>query len=813
MQAETLHITQNISDQQSEIAWMDHALPSGKDNTSIKARQYGYLVTTSNGYMRVIYDGENVVAEEYDSSFNLLKKGKVSMELPVWGGFFKGSDAYYLVEGQYNKDGVDDTEVVRIIKYDFDWNRIGAGSIYAKKGWEYEIRYPFDHSCVNMTEVDGKLYVATGRQGYVDPNYNQGHQGMMLIRMDETSFATEIVYGDFWHSFSQHIDHKGTDLYILECSEGSRYTSLSRFDTNRTGTNYFNAYEESFSVLDYGGSRDSAWAIACYASADDIAISDTNVLGLGTSIDQSKYDDVTSSTAHNIYLTVTPLSSMNHDSTTVKWLTNYQDNGKSFLGVNITKVNDNRFMVLWEEYVSDTDSLQLSDIQDPLSAGTIHYVFVDGSGNKVSKEYTASAMISDCKPVLSGNNIAYYASEDNAVDFYTIDTETGAFHKKVCKVAGENITWDLKDGVLRFTGSGDFSFATEGEMRYPLSSTGSGYVYSSGDNCWRYIRDSVKEIKFGEGINAIPAEGFAYFSNVKTVTISEGTESIKEKAFYSCRSLEDITIPDSVTEIGDDILWTGYYWTYDYSHVINATIHGGCSSYAKKYAETNCIDYVIDHHNWGEYEVVKEPLYTQKGQKEKVCKDCGEKQTEDIPAKSKIIFKDVLDPEVSYYNPVYWAVEKGITTGKSATMFAPGEPCTRAQFVTFLWRQKGQPEPTLTESPFTDVQDKTRSYYKAVLWALENEITTGTSETEFSPSREVTRGQVATFLYRAAGKPEVTGSNPFTDVEEGRSYTEPVIWMVEKKITTGTSPTTFAPGKACTRAQTVTFLYRTYAEQ
>lgn len=176
-------------------------------------------------------------------------------------------------------------------------------------------------------------------------------------------------------------------------------------------------------------------------------------------------------------------------------------------------------------------------------------------------------------------------------------------------------------------------------------------------------------------------------------------------------------------------------------------------------------------------------------------------------------FSDVTDPTKSYYTPVYWAVDKGITTGKTATTFAPGEPCTRAQFVTFLWRAMGKPEPKTTVSPFTDVQDKTRSYYKAVLWALENKITTGTSATTFSPSREVTRGQVATFLYRAAGKPAVTGTNPFADVEEGRSYTEPIIWMVEKKITTGTSETTFSPQRSCTRAQTVTFLYRTYKDQ
>lgn len=787
-------------------------VPVVADNTNINLRKYGYLSVTDNGYMRLIYDGEKIVIENYDSSFQLQNHSNLSMELPIWGGFYKGNDAYYLVEGQSNKDGIDGTEVLRIIKYDFNWNRIGSGSIQAKKGWEYEIRYPFDHSCVNMTEVDGKLYVATGRQGYVDPNYNQGHQGMMLIRMDETSFDTEIAYGDFAHSFSQYIDHNGTDIYILECSEGGRYTSLSRFDSNRTGTDYFNAFEERFSVLNYGGSRTSAWAIPCYASADDIAISDTNVLGLGTSIDQSQYDNVSSSTSHNIYLTVTPLTSMNHESTTVKWLTNFKDDGKSFLGVNITKVNDNRFMVLWEEYVKDTDSLTLADQQDALSFGTIHYLFIDGNGNKISDEYTASAVISDCKPILNGNKIVYFASNDNTLDFYTIDAQTGKFEKNTTRIAGDNITWDFKDGVLTFTGEGAIEYGIDTVMRYPVSSANSGYVYYSGDNCWRYLRDSVTEIKIGEGITSIPDEAFAYFKNLKTVTLSEGMLSIGEKAFYSCGALRNITIPDSVTTIGDDILWTGYFWTSDNSHVVYAKIHGGCNSYAKTYAKDNDISYIVDHHNWGERKVVKEALYTQKGLAETVCQSCGEKKTEDIPAKSKIIFKDVLDPKVSYYNPVYWAVEKGITTGTSDTTFSPGNSCTRAQFVTFLWRQQGKPEPKMTESPFTDVQDPSLSYYKAVLWALENEITTGTSPDTFSPGKPCTRAQVVTFLWRANGKPAPTAINPFTDVKEGLSYSDAVLWAYEKKITTGKSDTSFAPGDPCTRAQTVTFLYRTYAE-
>jgi hypothetical protein len=127
--------------------------------------------------------------------------------------------------------------------------------------------------------------------------------------------------------------------------------------------------------------------------------------------------------------------------------------------------------------------------------------------------------------------------------------------------------------------------------------------------------------------------------------------------------------------------------------------------------------------------------------------------------------------------------------------------------VTFLWRAAGCPEPTITENQFTDVKS-TDWFYKAVLWAMANSITTGSGANTFSPRRECSRAEVVTFLWRAARQPEPTTTvNPFTDVEDSFYY-KAVLWAVENGITTGTSKTTFAPKRVCTRGEVVTFLYR-----
>ena len=168
-------------------------------------------------------------------------------------------------------------------------------------------------------------------------------------------------------------------------------------------------------------------------------------------------------------------------------------------------------------------------------------------------------------------------------------------------------------------------------------------------------------------------------------------------------------------------------------------------------------------------------------------------------------FSDV-NASAYYAQAVDWAVREGITSGTGASTFSPDAACTRAQIVTFLWRAAGSPKAT-GENPFSDVSSSAY-YYDAVLWAVENGITAGTSATAFSPDAACTRAQIVTFLWRAAGSPKTTGENPFTDVSSSNYAYDAILWAVENGVTAGTSASAFSPSAACTRGQIVTFLWR-----
>lgn len=536
-------------------------VPTASDNLAVRLQRTSDLVATSDGYMRVFQKDKMVGIEYYDNSFRIKSRKTIPLELEYWGGFFNGSDSYYLVEGKSNEKENDAAEVIRVIRYNKSWKKTGSASITGNSQWYWgKVRHPFWAGCVEMAEQNGKLYIATGHEGYVDESVGQGHQGFLMIEVDLASMKGRIVAGDLWHSFAQYIKSENSYLYVLEQSEGSRYTKLSRYNTASNEVT-------SLNVFSYGGNRTSAWAIDCYASVDGMAVAADNILCIGTSIDQKKYTSVlkNKNIPHNIYLTVTPKNNFTEKATVVKQLTNYTGGGKCFLGVKITKINDNRFMISWEEY----GSRQAVKDNDDLSGSILHYLFIDGKGNKVSKEMTKSAPVSNCQPVVKKGKVVYYASNSNMVNFYSIDSKTGAFSQKNYQIAGENATWNFKNGVLTISGQGALSLDKSSSLRFPIS----------------VIPGQHRDIE-------TPWENI--WARVKRIVIQPGITSISEKEFISCYTLSRIDIPASVKKIGDNFIWKGSYGLGNKEYVCDPIIYAPYGSTAIAYAKKNEIRYAID---------------------------------------------------------------------------------------------------------------------------------------------------------------------------------------------------------------------------
>ena len=209
-------------------------------------------------------------------------------------------------------------------------------------------------------------------------------------------------------------------------------------------------------------------------------------------------------------------------------------------------------------------------------------------------------------------------------------------------------------------------------------------------------------------------------------------------------------------------------------------------------------------HSYGAWVVVKEPTSTQEGEEKRTC-SCGAVETRAIP-KLTSSFTDVPADQY-YYEPVLWAVNKGITAGVSEDKFGPNDPCTRGQIVTFLWAAAGRPEPTSTKNPFRDVSSKDY-FYKAVLWAAENKITAGVAPDRFGPNETCTRAQTVTFLWASQGRPAASTKVQFTDVSAKDYFADSVAWAYENGVTAGVGGGRFGSGNNCARAHCVTFLYK-----
>lgn len=359
----------------------------------------------------------------------------------------------------------------------------------------------------------------------------------------------------------------------------------------------------------------------------------------------------------------------------------------------------------------------------------------------------------------------------------------------------------IEEGI---TGLGDYMFpdtmAAEGIRFLTLPTT----LRKTGDHCFTgttnlqqvHISSLEKwnQIEFVNWSNPLGSGAALYVngSPLKHLVIPESITCVNISAFQGCTSLNSVVLHSGVTEIGayafnscpnlKKLIFLGDYPTF--GHAV--------------FVQTDpAIIFPADNPTWPAdlpFSEIPEIFWNPRD------------HIQWLPTDPSKIFADV--PTGSWFEPaVDWALSWGITNGVGNFSFGPNDPCTRGQVVTFLWRAVGSPEPSSAANPFVDVAE-TSYYYKAVLWAVEIGITNGMSDTTFVPEQPCTRAQVATFLWRAARKPAAaSGEHRFTDIEAAYYY-DAVLWAVEQGITNGTSETTFEPAATCTRAQIVTFLYR-----
>lgn len=411
----------------------------------------------------------------------------------------------------------------------------------------------------------------------------------------------------------------------------------------------------------------------------------------------------------------------------------------------------------------------------------------DANGNKLEYSLKISAVIG-AEEIVAGNGTFPYKvdidkqiRDDGGEDFYVTLKYVGDPDELGKITPDENGHYWAKDGTLRV----EPKCTTEGRAYY------------------------VCKICHATKYEILPATGHDYDDGV---IVRQPTESVVGVKMYTCKNCGDKQYED-IPVIGH---------THSYS---TSTVSPTCTEKGYTLHKCSCGDSYKDNytaalgHSWDGGKVTKQPTEVDSGTKLFTCTVCGATYTETIPATSAPSPSAYPFPDVDasgrhkpYADAILWASNLGITTGYPDGTFRPDQECTRAQVVTFLWRAAGSPEPESLVNPFKDVSSSgaLSPYYKAILWASEQGITAGYPDGTFRPYQVCTRAQFVTFLWRYNGQPLAYVKNPFPDVKPSPYYNA-IMWAYSSGVTTGYNDGTFKPDKICTRAEVVTFIYRSLA--
>ncbi len=364
--------------------------------------RYGYIINSymnenSDGtFTRVEYTNSGIIAEKYSATYELIDSKNIESELSIFGGFYSGNNYNFIVFGQSNPEYDDNHEVLRVVKYSKNWERINSCSVYGANTLT-----PFAAGSLRMTEMSGQLYIHTCHTMYPSANDGLNHQANMTYMIDENTMTVKSYHYDVSnigatgyssHSFDQFITNDGTNIY--RCDLGDAYPRAVALVKSSA---------QSVTDVDYTYALKIPGTIGANSTGVTIGgleVSSENCLIIGSTVDVSNSETYSASGQRNIFLSVTPktLSSSN-----VKYLTEYTENDNVYvLNSKITKISDSLFLLMWQEYNQSTKEFE-----------TI-LMTVDGNGNTVSEKTVCDYTISDCQPFVDSNEYVVWYSADNS---------------------------------------------------------------------------------------------------------------------------------------------------------------------------------------------------------------------------------------------------------------------------------------------------------------------------------------------------------------------------------------------------------------
>ncbi|MBR2047250.1 MAG: leucine-rich repeat protein, partial [Oscillospiraceae bacterium] len=799
---------------------------------------------------------EGIVIARFDGGFNLLWTKTVGaddvipagqtipMDTLLYGGSYAGEVFNYLLLGMANPNYDDKQEVLRLCRYDKDWNKVDDCVIRGANTY-----IPFDKGSVDFAEAGGRLYIHTSHKMYPDEK-GTCHQANMTFAIDLASMTVadqwyevmNLSYGYVSHSFAQRI--RVTEDHVFRVDHGDAYPRaivMTRAPVDGPLTD-----AESLILFPISG---NAGSNETGVSLGGFELTETGCIIAGNSLRQNG-QSWNNGGQRNIFVT---MANQDLSSAWTVWLTDYPDSDypDHVSTPHLVPVSPGIFLVMWEEGEGWLN-------HNPRTC----VVLVSDTGEVLSEIRRLECRMSSCPPVAADDGLVSWYSADEAVtSLYRLSwQQLISDPQRVDAVFGHRFEMTVVAPTCECRGYNHYTCTFCGAEYDDTYTDPLGHVMGAWEVLWKptCYEDGSAERSCQRGCGyteqgSIPQRHHDYVPIVTPPTCAmEGyttytcsycleqyeddyTEALghdhshwyvsrEPGCTYSGEERSDCTrcgysITRTLEPVGHNYVEVIYEPTCTTPGYSRFVCYGCQQSYPGEYSAPSLGH---DHSQWY---VIHEPDCTHSGLEESACNRCGVTAQRFTDPKHSYVngtctlcgkkdpdYQEPVNPFVDvtadayFFEPVLWAVDNGITSGTSATTFAPNATCTRAQVVTFLWRAMGQPEPASNENPFSDVAPGDY-FYKAVLWAVENGITSGTGGGKFSPNSPCTRSQVVTFLWRTMGQPAPQRTdNPFTDVASGIYYYQPVLWAVENGITSGTSATTFAPDNPCTRAQVVTFL-------